>query len=105
MEENRALKFALDSRFSWDNGKGETICSSIYLEKRNFQRMALGRAAEARLLGKPELATTFEEQARRLSQEMESLQKAGHVGESRQFQQGEFRAAFDAAKASDLKLL
>lgn len=98
-------RVSLDARFSWDNGRGETQCSSVYLERRNFHRMAAGRAAEARLLGKIELAASFEEQARRLGREMEELQKVGHVGASKNFHQGEFRAAFDSARFEDLKIV
>lgn len=98
-------RIVLDSRFVWDNGRGETECSAVYLERRNFHRMAVGRAAEARLLGKVEVAASFEEQARRLAGEMDALQKAGHVGASKPFDKGEFRAVFDTMKLKDLRIL
>lgn len=94
-----------DARFTWDDGQGETRCSAAYLERRNFQRVALGRAAEARLLGKLESAQTFEEQARRLSFELAALKKAGHVGATTMFPQGEFRAAFAHATIGDLRVV
>ena len=105
MQANQRGKLVHDAKFSWDNGRGETACTATYLERRNFQRMAVGRGAEARLLGKIELAHSFEEQARRLAREMEELQKAGHVGESKHFHQGEFREVFGQVKVEDLKIL
>lgn len=95
----------LDSWFTWDNGRGETRCSADYLERRNFQRIALGRAAEARLLGKMEAALGFEKQAYRLGEEMDEMQQFGHVGESRVFHPDGIRVICVNTRAQDLKLV
>lgn len=95
----------LAARFTWDNGRGETQCSRTYLERREFQRLAFGRAAEARLLGKEELAADYEAQGRRLALELEDLRRAGHVGASRFFHAEGFRVFCVNTEPGDLKLV
>ena len=83
---------------------GNGVAEILFLATaRDFAR--IGLYVQERLMGKVEMAASFEEQARRLANEMEGLQKGGHVGASKPFDKGEFRAAFDTMKLQDLRIL
>jgi hypothetical protein len=94
-----------DARFTWDDGLGESNCSSLYLETRMFQRVAAGKAAEARLQRQYQIAAEYDTKARNLSLRLDALRKAGHIGRLNEFRGGEFRNAFATATVASLAIV
>ncbi|CAN5425494.1 hypothetical protein BH10PSE17_BH10PSE17_14270 [soil metagenome] len=91
--------------FVWDDGSGQTWCSMAYLELREFERIACGRASEARLNGDDALAHGYDLKARELALQMTGLRTAGHVGRSEARERGAFTDAYAARASKGLTLL
>ncbi len=100
----RSPRPVLSAKFVWDDGTGQTWCSPLYLETRNFQRVAVGRAAEARLNLDAALADDFDEKAQKLARQLTELRKAGHVGGSEPRSISAFRETFAKVEPSALTL-
>jgi hypothetical protein len=94
-----------DAKFAWDDGQGESTCSSMYLETRCLQRVAAGKAAEARLQRQYQLAAEFDTKARNLAMRLDELRKTGHLGRVSEFRGSEFRNAFATATVATLTLI
>ncbi|HEU4622564.1 MAG TPA: hypothetical protein VFS42_10100 [Burkholderiaceae bacterium] len=93
------------AHFIWDDGEGESCCSSLYLETRNLLRVACGKAAEARLQNNHDLAERYELKIRSLTQSLSNLRKTGHLGEARVYSGNAFETAFANARPEHLKIL
>lgn len=91
--------------FTWDDGSGQTHCTPLYLEVRDFHRVACGHAADARLNGRVELAEDFDQKARVLARQMADLRAVGHVGRSLQVSQTVFHEAFAHRAGESLSIL
>ncbi|WP_028310018.1 hypothetical protein [Derxia gummosa] len=94
-----------DTKFVWDDGRGETWCTREYVETRYLHRIALGRAAEARLGGQNDVAEEFEHKARGLSRTLQRLRDQGHLGRNEAYENGEFSKAFKSMNADSLRVL
>ena len=68
------------AKFVWDDGHGETSCSADYFETRCLQRVALGKAAEARLANNESVAADFEAKARSHALRLDEMRRSGHIG-------------------------
>jgi hypothetical protein len=100
----RFPKPVLSAKFVWDDGTGQTWCSPLYLETRNFQRVAVGRAAEARLNQNAALADDFDLKAHKLARQLTELREAGHVGRSEPRATSAFRETFAKVDPATLTL-
>lgn len=101
----RSPRPVLSAKFVWDDGTGQTWCSPLYLETRNFQRVALGRAAEARLDQDTALADDFDQKVQKLARQLTELRQAGHVGHSEPRSTSAFCETFAKVEPSALKLV
>ncbi|CAN5138170.1 hypothetical protein BH10PSE17_BH10PSE17_24370 [soil metagenome] len=94
----------LSTQFIWDDGSGQTSCSALYLETRNFQRVAVGRAAEARINGDVALAESYDLKAHRLARDLTALRETGHVGRSELRKKSNFSETFAKVTSANLSL-
>ncbi len=91
--------------FVWDDGGGQTRCSPLYRETRDFARVAQGHAAEARLNGSEQLAQEYEMKARALADQLEKLRRSGHLGATEPIGGSAFSDAYVAGDPASLHIV
>ncbi|CAN5447947.1 hypothetical protein BH09PSE6_BH09PSE6_29020 [soil metagenome] len=101
---SRTTRPVLSTHFVWDDGSGQTSCSALYFETRNFQRVAVGRAVEARINGDDSLAASYDLKAHQLARELTSLREARHVGRSELRNKSSFSETFAKISSASLSL-
>lgn len=94
-----------DAKFVWDDGQGETTCTSDYFETRCFQRVALGKAAEARLNKDERTAVDYEAKARSFASRLDDMRRAGHIGKNTRYSEGEFRERFKNVTSATMSVI
>ncbi len=94
-----------DAKFVWDDGQGETTCTADYFETRCFQRVALGKAAEARLHKDERTAVEYESKARAYAMRLDEMRRAGHIGKNMRYTESEFREQFKNSTAGTMAVL
>jgi hypothetical protein len=102
MRENQVV---LDARFVWDDGRGESSCSALYLDTRTLQRVVAGKVAEARLNQHDRLAAELDAKSQALARKLVVLREAGHLGQGTAFKGSEFRHALSTATPENLRLV
>lgn len=94
-----------NAKFVWDDGQGETTCTSDYFEARCFQRVALGKAAEARLAKDERGAVEYESKARAFALRLDDMRRAGHIGKNTRYTESEFRERFKNTTANTMSII